>query len=112
MTGVTRSDVPVPLQFLSSRALTGIHGRASIFVRALFRPRYLELGERQWTDIPSKMHLSRSASMAGSKSRAAGRACLISKWGTVRQLRAPHNGVINCIAPNDDNKRATILRRV
>lgn len=37
------------------RTLRNIHGQrasASIFVRALFRLRYLELDERQWTDIP------------------------------------------------------------
>lgn len=99
-------------QFPSSRALTGIHGqRASIFVRALFRPRYLELGERQWTDIQVDALKTPAPKAESNAPRATGRACLISKWGTFVNY-VPHDGVINCIAPNDDNKRATIARQV
>jgi len=80
----------------------------SIFVRALFRPRYLELDERQWTDI--QVDALKTPAPKAAECNAL-RACLISKWDTFVNY-VPHDGAINCIASNDDNKRATIARQV
>jgi len=84
----------------------------SIFVRALFRPRYLELDERQWTDIQVDALKTPAPKIAECNAPCAtGHACLISKWDTFVNY-VPHDGIINCIASNDDNKRATIARQV
>jgi len=84
----------------------------SIFVRALFRPRYLELDERQWTDIQvDALKTPAPKPVECNAPCVTGRACLITKWDTFVNY-VPHDNVINCIASNDDNKRATIAHQV